>query len=63
MINVHRDTVEVDMIKPKHSFGKKVFEINEEFIDRVEAKSLYKDKLIHNEKQYNILSFYGGRNR
>ena len=47
------------MIKPKHSFGKKVFEINEEFIDRVEAKSLYKDKLIHNEKQYNILSFYG----
>ena len=44
------------MIKPKHSFGKKVFEINEEFIDRVEAKTLYKDKLIHNEKQYNILS-------
>ena len=47
------------MIKPKHSFGKKVFEINEEFIDREDAKSLYRDKLLYNKKQYNIIFFYG----
>lgn len=47
------------MIKPKHSFGKKSFEVNEEFIDRVEAKQLYYDKLNNNTKNYNILVFYG----
>jgi len=47
------------MIKPKHSFGKKNFEVNEEFIDRQEAKKLYKDKLESNDKEYNILVFYG----
>ena len=47
------------MIGPKHSFGKKSFEIKEEFIDREEAKALYRDKLDHNDKLYNILSFYG----
>ena len=47
------------MIKPKHSFKKKNFEITEEFIDRDEAKKLYRDKLNNNKKEYNILSFYG----
>lgn len=47
------------MIKPKHTFGKKCFEINEEFIDRTEAKALYREKLEHNDKQYNIIAFYG----
>lgn len=47
------------MIKPKHSFGKKSFEVNEEFIDRIEAKQLYYDKLNSNKKNYNILVFYG----
>lgn len=47
------------MIKPKHSFGKKSFEVKEEFIDREEAKQLYHDKLNHNWKAYNILVFYG----
>lgn len=27
------------MIKPKHSFGKKQFNVNEQFIDRSEAKN------------------------
>ena len=43
------------MIKPKHSFGKKNFEVNEEFIDRLEAKRLYHDKLNNNQKDYNVL--------
>ena len=47
------------MIRPKHSFGKKNFEIQEVFIDRVEAKKLYKSKMESNEKKYNILVFYG----
>lgn len=47
------------MIKPKHSFGKKSFEVNEAFIDREEAKELYHNKLNHNDKDYNILVFYG----
>ena len=47
------------MIKPKHSFGKKNFEVNEAFIDREEAKELYHNKLNHNDKDYNILVFYG----
>lgn len=47
------------MIKPKHSFKKRDFEVTEEFIDRDEAKNLYRDKLSHNEKEYNLLVFYG----
>ncbi|SCW57911.1 hypothetical protein SAMN02910400_01395 [Lachnospiraceae bacterium C10] len=47
------------MPKPKHSFGKKDFEVKEEFIDREEAKRLYRDKLNNNQKEYNILVFYG----
>lgn len=47
------------MIRPKHSFGKKNFEIQEVFIDRVEAKNLYKSKMESNKKEYNILVFYG----
>ena len=47
------------MPKPKHSFGKKDFEVKEEFIDREEAKQLYRDKLNNNRKDYNILVFYG----
>ena len=47
------------MIKPKHSFGKKSFEIKQEFVDRTEAKALYHDKLRNNDKEYNILSYYG----
>ena len=47
------------MPKPKHSFGKKDFQVKEEFIDREEAKQLYRDKLNNNQKDYNILVFYG----
>ena len=47
------------MPKPKHSFGKKEFEVKEEFIDREEAKCFYRDKLDNNQKDYNILVFYG----
>lgn len=47
------------MIKPKHSFGKKQFNVNEQFIDRSEAKNLYRQKLLYNKCEYNILSFYG----
>lgn len=47
------------MIKPKYSFGKKNFEIKEEFIDREEAKQMYRDKLENNKKEYNVLVFYG----
>ena len=47
------------MIKPKHSFGKKEFSYEEKFIDREEAKKLYTDKLYNNEKDYNILVYYG----
>lgn len=47
------------MIKPKHSFGKKAFEVNEGFIDREEAKSLYHNKLNNNDRDYNVLVFYG----
>ena len=47
------------MPRPKHSFGRKDFEVKEEFIDREEAKRLYRDKLNNNQKDYNILVFYG----
>lgn len=47
------------MIRPKHSFGKKSFEVKEEFIDREEAKQLYHNKLNHNREDYNVLVFYG----
>ena len=47
------------MPRPKYSFGKKSFEVNEQFIDREEAKKLYRDKLNTNKKQYNVLTFYG----
>lgn len=46
------------MIKPKHSFKRK-FNITDCFIDRKEAKALYRSKLISNNKDYNILTFYG----
>lgn len=49
----------MQMIKPRHIIGKKVFTLNYSFIDREEAKQLYRDKLAHNEKDYNILCFYG----
>lgn len=45
--------------KTKALFGKKNFEVNEEFIDRLEAKRLYHDKLNNNQKDYNVLVFYG----
>lgn len=47
------------MIKPKHSFKKREFEIKEEFIDRDEAKKLYRNKLNSNDKAYNVLAFFG----
>ena len=47
------------MPRPKHSFGKKYFEVQEQFIDREEAKNLYRDKLNNNEKDYNVLVIYG----
>lgn len=47
------------MPKPKHSFGRKNFEICEQFIDREEAKNLYRNKLNNNRKDYNILVYYG----
>ena len=47
------------MPKPKHSFEKKDFEVKEQFIDREEAKRLYREKLNNNQKEYNILVFYG----
>lgn len=47
------------MIQQKHSFGKKNFKVVEEFIDRVEAKNLYRTRLSNNEKEYNVLVFYG----
>jgi len=47
------------MIKPKHSFGKKNFVVNEEFIDREEAKKIYRSKLESNDKDYNVVVFYG----
>lgn len=47
------------MIKQKHSFGKKEYSFKEEFIDREDAKKLYRDKLYNNTKDYNILVFYG----
>lgn len=47
------------MIQPKHSFGKKNFKVIEEFIDREEAKALYHSKLNQNDKDYNVLVFYG----
>lgn len=47
------------MIKPKHSFREKDFTVTEEFIDRCEAKTLYREKLNHNDKDYNILVYYG----
>lgn len=49
----------ITMIKPKYSFGKKSFEVNEEFIDREPAIQLYHDKLNKNDKDYNVLVFYG----
>ena len=47
------------MIRPKYSFDKKIFEIKELFIDREEAKTLYREKLNNNKKDYNVLVFYG----
>ena len=47
------------MIQPKHSFSKKNFEIKKIFIDREEAKALYKKKLNDNQKDYNVLVYYG----
>jgi hypothetical protein len=47
------------MPEPKHSFKKKSFEVSEQFIDREEAKELYRNKLNNNEKEYNVLVFYG----
>lgn len=47
------------MIKPKHSFGKKTFTVSENFVDRKEAIQLYRDKIENNNKEYNILNFYG----
>lgn len=47
------------MVRPKHSFGKKKYHIEESFIDRQVAKQLYMDKRSSNDKEYNILSFYG----
>lgn len=47
------------MIQPKHLFGKKNFEVKEEFIDREEAKEFYHYKLNNNDKDYNVLVFYG----
>lgn len=47
------------MIEPKRKFGKKNFEVNEEFIDRDKAKELYRKKLRSNQNDYNILFFYG----
>ena len=38
------------MIQPKHSFSKKNFEIKKIFIDREEAKALYKKRLNDNQK-------------
>lgn len=46
------------MIKPKHSFGRR-FSIKDCFIDRKEAKALYRRKLNSANNEYNILSFYG----
>lgn len=47
------------MIKPKHSFFKQKYNVNEEFIDRIEAKNLFYQKLMKNKKAYNVLVFYG----
>lgn len=47
------------MIRPKHSFARQKFVITEDFVDRYEAKELYRNKLLHNRNQYNLLSFYG----
>ena len=47
------------VIKPKHSFRKKSFQITEKFTDRIEAKALYKSKLLYNSRDYNVLMFYG----
>ena len=47
------------MIKPKHSFNKGTYDIKEEFIDREEAKNLYRSKLCSNTKEYNVLAFFG----
>ena len=47
------------MVRPKHSFGKKKYHVEESFIDREIAKQLYLDKRSSNDKEYNILSFYG----
>lgn len=47
------------MIRAKHSFGKKDFNIAEQFVDREEAKQLYREKLNSNKKQYNIVVYYG----
>ena len=47
------------MIQPKHSFSKKNFEIKKIFIDREEAKALYKKRLNDNQKDYNVLVYYG----
>ena len=38
------------MIQPKHSFSKKNFEIKKIFIDREEAKALYKKDLMITRK-------------
>lgn len=47
------------MVRPKHSFKKKKYHVEESFIDREIAKRLYLDKCSSNDKEYNIISFYG----
>ena len=47
------------MIKPKYTLNKREFKIAEEFIDRENAKLLYREKMLNNRKEYNILAFYG----
>lgn len=47
------------MLGHKHTFGKKEFNIIEEFIDREEAKKLYLNKLNNCTNDLNVLVFYG----
>ena len=47
------------MLIAKKSFEGRAFEIKEEFIDRSEAKDLYKKKLNNNTNPYNIIVYYG----
>lgn len=47
------------MLGPKHIIGKSKLQVKSEFINREDAKKLFKSKLTANNKQFNVISYYG----